>query len=319
LEQRADGQSEANTAIARIVRELDQSACLRPVSGDPAELRLWHDHDLASTAESRLGALIDPARLSEEERRDLLARATLDSEQPRARDAEYFKPYWIAQSSENAGTLAIATSLLGRSMLGVSSLYVAPAQRGRGHAARALDAVYAASLDAGLTGFRLSTDWSWQPAVRFYLKLGLWVWGWKRSLDFVRRRDLPCWRILVEGDHARFLVSEGNAERTLIEARRASDRLQWFETMSAERTSDDGLALYAPGTFALALAVRGFPLITSEKEWKAQLAAGFSDCGGPEGLAFKIRRFEAWDRGCGWLTPAPRIPGLDYPDWNEAD
>lgn len=75
----------------------------------------------------------------------------------------------------------------------------------------------------------------------------------------------------------------------------------------------------APGTFSVALAVNGFPLITSEDAWRAQLRRGFSDIGGPEGLAFKIRRFEAWDRKQGWLTPASRIPGLDYPDWDAVE
>jgi hypothetical protein len=310
---------DADQAIARIARELDQSSCLRLVASDRPERELWHDHDLASMVENRLGTVVDAARLGTEERRDLLARATLDGEQPSARDVEHHRSYWIVEGREKVGTLAIATNLLGSSTLGVSSLYVAPARRSRGRAACALDAVYAASVAAGVSGIRLSTDWSWQPAVRFYLKLGLWIWGWKRSIDFVRRHDLPRWRLMLDGERARFIVSEGNAERAVIEAWRAGDRLQWFETISAEPARNDELAFYAPGTFAVALAVRGFPLITSDEEWRAQLATGFSDCGGPEGLAFKIRRFEAWDRKCGWLTPAPRIPGLDYPDWDAVD
>ena len=102
--------------------------------------------------------------------------------------------------------------------------------------------------------------------------------------------------------------------RPLVDARRAGPRLEWSETrLGAERND---LKFLAPGTFAVALAVRGFPLITSDDAWQAELRRGFSDCGGPDGLALKIRRFEAWSRKNGWQTPAPRIPGLDYPDWD---
>jgi hypothetical protein len=142
----------------------------------------------------------------------------------------------------------------------------------------------------------------------------MWVWGWKRSLDFIRRRELPAWSIALDGDIARFLVQEAGTWRTLIEVRRAGVRLEWLEP--GLRHEREELDFLAPGTFAVALAVRGFPLITSDDAWRAERERGFSDCGGPEGLALKIRRFEAWDRKHGWQTPAPRIPGLDYPDWD---
>ena len=125
----------------------------------------------------------------------------------------------IRDGDKRVGTLAVATSILGSRTLRLSSLYVRPAERGHGHAKRALSEAYAAATEAGLSGIRFSTEWSWQAAVRFYLGLGAWVWGWKRSLDFVMRKELP-------------------------------------------------------------------------------------------------PRFEAWDRKHGWQTPAPRIPGLEYPDWD---
>jgi ribosomal protein S18 acetylase RimI-like enzyme len=313
-----DGLS-AQAALERIAQVLDETALLRPVSDEREERRLWLDHDLASMAENRLGVSVDPERLGDDRRRDLLERATLDGEGLRTEPTSYFRRYWILDGSERVGTLATATHLLGRSTLGISSLYVVPARRRRGHAERVLDAVYAASVAAGLAGTHLSTDWSWQPAVRFYLKRGFWVRGWKRSLDLIRRRDLPDWRIRIDGDCASFVATIHGRERTLIQARRAGDRLVWVDMTSTDPTGDDGFRFHAAGTFALALAVRGFPLLTGEEAWRQQLAAGFSDCGGPEGLAFKIRRFEAWDRKHGWLTPAPRIAGLDYPDWDDVD
>jgi hypothetical protein len=46
------------------------------------------------------------------------------------------------------------------------------------------------------------------------------------------------------------------------------------------------------------------------------LRQGFSDLGGPEGLAFKIRLWEAWARKHAWRVETPRIPGLEMPDWD---
>ena len=60
-------------------------------------------------------------------------------------------------------------------------------------------------------------------------------------------------------------------------------------------------------TFAVALAVRGFPLVRSPE------AAGDGE---PEGLARQIVRFEAWDLRAGWEVRTPRIPGLSYPSWD---
>ncbi len=310
---------DADAAAERLGHELAENRSFRPVSADPHEQRLWLDHDLASIVENRLGLLIEPDRLQDSERRELHASATLENEGLNTWSSKYFNAYWLMKGSDHVGTVAVANSLLGRRFVGVSSLYVCRAHRGRGHAAGALDAIFAAALAAGLSGIRLSTDWSWQGAVRLYLKLGFWVWGWKRSLDFVRSSDLPPWQVVTEGGVARFIVTRGNQHRTLFEARRAGCWLNWVETPSTVRAQSSELESYAPGTFALALAIRGFPLISSEEEWRAQLRRGFSDCGGPEGLAFKIRRFEAWDREHGWLTPAPRIPGLDYPDWGDAE
>jgi len=65
------------------------------------------------------------------------------------------------------------------------------------------------------------------------------------------------------------------------------------------------------------LALRGWPLLRSDEEWQAQLAQGFSDSGGPEGLAFRIQRYEAWANKHGWRVDTPRIPGLDYPTWDD--
>jgi hypothetical protein len=300
--------------VARIVEELAESVLLEPVGEEETELSAWQQHDLASFVENRLGVTADWGGLDDEARRELIARATLPGEVLDSRRNAGIRRFWIRSDAERVGTVAFSTMLLGRELLGVSSLYVHTSRRGRGHARAALEAIYQASLAGGLSGIRLSTAWSWQRAVRAYLSYGMWVWGWKRSLDFIRRSELPPWSIALDGDVARFVVREASTWRTLIEAHRDGARLEWREPgLQGEREELDFLA---PGTFAVALAVRGLPLITSDDAWRAELDRGFSDCGGPEGLALKIRRFEAWDRKHGWQTPAPRIPGLDYPDWD---
>jgi len=305
--------------VAGVVRALEQSGDFRPLSEDEGDRRLWQNHDLASLVENRLAVCLDPATLSEADRERWSTRVILASEGFGTVDSRYHKAFWIVDAERRVGTLAVATSTLGGSTLRLSSLYVVCPERRRGHARRALRSAYRAVCEAGLAGIRLSTEWSWQRAVRLYLGVGMWVWGWKRSIDFVWSEDLPPWRLDISGDHARFEVLTADVWRPLIEARRLGDRLDWVERTSSEPPDESEPPHLANGTCALALAVRGFPLITSDHEWRAQLARGFSDCGGPEGLAFKIRRFEAWDRAHGWQTPAPRIPGLDYPDWDDVD
>ena len=108
----------------------------------------------------------------------------------------------------------------------------------------------------------------------------------------------------------------GADARVLIKARRLGERLEWRETPEMTSRADSEVRWLAPGTFAVALATRGWPLLTSDDAWRRQLEQGFSDGGGPEGLAFKIRSFEAWNRKNGWRVDTPRIPGLDYPDWD---
>lgn len=305
-----------------LFERLAASGLLEPLAHDPSEERTWVDHDLASLVEHRFGVDLDPQRLTSAQRDRWLPLAAPNG--LRSPHRAYTTPFWIVDGPRRVGTVAVASVLLGRADVEVFSLYINRQARGRGHAGRALDAVYQAALAAGLYGVRLSTEWLWQPTVRFYLRGAMWVYMWKRDLVFVRSRTLPRWRIEVDGDHARFLVTEGEprasgapaATKLLLEARRQGPRLAWTEHHALQ---DGDLPYLAPGTFAVALAVRGFPLITSDEAWREQLDRGHSDAGGPEGLAFKIRRFEAWARKEGYRVETPRIPGLDYPDWDDVD
>ena len=121
----------------------------------------------------------------------------------------------------------------------------------------------------------------------------------------------PTWSFIQEGDLARCVVDGVE----VFTARRRGDRLEWNATAAPRLSFDDVREL--EGTFAVALAARGFPLITTDEAWQEQLAAGFSDAGDSVGLAFKISRWEAWARSRGWCVNAPRIPGLTYPTHEE--
>ncbi|MBI3202180.1 MAG: GNAT family N-acetyltransferase [Myxococcales bacterium] len=293
--------------IARAHERFASTGLVEALSEDDGQVQRWLDYELASFVENRAGVLIEPTTLDEGARRAWTARSTLDAilERPHS---PYARPFWIRDADQRVGTVVLGTTLHGSSMLNLSSLYLHPGARHRGLSRRVLGAAYDALLAEGLHGLRLDTSWSWQPAVRHYLSLGMWVYGWKRDLVLAWQRKLPAWSLEVDGDDARFVV-DGAA---LIVARRRGERLEWRELGGQSET-----ALLAPGTFALALARLGWPLITSDAEWAAQLARGWSDMGGPEGLAFKIPRWEAWDRHHGWRVDTPRIPGLAYPSWDE--
>jgi hypothetical protein len=303
----------------RVHARLAAASDLRPVSDNATAARLFADHDLASLVECRCGTLLDPSAFNRTTRRVWTARATTSpSEIGPTRDRDFLRPYWLMSQGRRIGTIAVTTSSLGGGTLRVFSLYVLPLHRGAGHARRAIRAVYDAVIAEGLRGLRLDTEWCWQPTVRFYCGIGMWIHMWKRGLDFALRRDLAPWRLELEGDRARFVVDLASGPRVLLRARHNGKRLGWRVARASEDDeSTKEMVWRAHGTFAVALALRGWPLLRSDKDWKEQLAQGFSDCGGPEGLAFRIQRYEAWANKHGWRVDTPRIPGLDYPTWDD--
>jgi GNAT superfamily N-acetyltransferase len=296
---------------------------LQPASDSATEAELFSDYDLASLVENRCGTLLDPSALDGASRPAWAARATTSpSDIGGKRDHDFLRPYWLMSQGRRIGTFALTTaaqrSWPGGGTMCVFSLYVLPPHRRAGHARRALQAANDAALAEGLSGLRLDTDWCWQRAVRFYCGIGMWIRMWKRDLDFTFCRDLPRWRVEIEGDRARFVVDRATGPRVLLRARREGERLGWeAPDASEDDASTEEMVWRAPGTFAVALALRGWPLLRSDEQWQAQLAQGFSDSGGPEGLAFRIQRYEAWAKKHGWRVDTPRIPGLDYPTWDE--
>jgi GNAT superfamily N-acetyltransferase len=282
---------------------------LEPLAEDDRDTRLWLDCEMASFAENRLDEMLDPAAVTDAERERALSRAAPQGLRDPHADAWFRHPYWLKHAGERVGTVALATQGDG-GIVTLSSLYVFPRQRGRGLARAALRRVQGAAVESGFTGLRLATDWTWQRPLGLYLRISMWVANWKHDIVFTWTPPLGSWSTRFEGDDAAFEV-EG---RTLVRARRCGERLEWIPE---HLPPEDPACWYAGPTFALALAVRSWPLIRSEEHWRRRHE--WWDCGAPEGLAGKIELFEAVARRDGFATRTPRIPGLAYRDLDAID
>lgn len=305
--------------------EIDQTALQRELLATPlldalemggADERLWGDCDLASLAENRLGARTDPRALTTAERDEWCRRATTESLWPPSA-RKYERCYWLIDAGERVGTVALSTSLLGSTLLRLSSLYVFPSHRGRGIAANALRSLRA-TLARHELGIKLETNWSWQLAVRFYLRLGLWVHMWKHDLAFRWDAGAPPPVIESESDTVTLSVDANGARLVLARAERRGTQLVLNEYECSPDTDDSirALAWEAPSTLSLWLALHGWPLIRSTAAWDK---FRYADGGAPEALAHKIVIWEAWDKAHGWHAETPRIPGLTYATWEELE
>ena len=168
-------------------------------------------------------------------------------------------------------------------------------------------------LEVGGDGIHLDANWCWQAAIQFYLRLGYWVRNWKHSLVLMRSQNLRPYRVEIEGRRATFSAQTNKGTWTpLLDAEHRGNTLGWFEGDALKTRSEElGAEQYlAPGTFALHLALSGWPLIRSADDWARRY--DWSDMGMPEGLAYKIAVFEAVDRERGFEVRTLRIPGLDY-------
>jgi hypothetical protein len=206
------------------------------------------------------------------------------------------------------GIFALRSLLLGRGDVEIDTLFVRPEARRRGVANRAIDGAYAAAVLAGGSGIRIPTSWCWQNAVKFYINRGLWVANWKHSLVFSRHHDLGTYRVERDGTMARFEVQANGLCTPVLQAKNCGPFLQLTE-LSSSGVSEIQLH-HAYGTFALHLAMEGWPLVRSEELWEKRYH--HSDMGMPEGLAYKIGVFESEARQKGYDVKTPRIAGLDY-------
>ena len=113
----------------------------------------------------------------------------------------------------------------------------------------------------------------------------MWAWTFKRSIDFVWA-DLPAHRITIDEHGARFAVEHGGRRIELLTAARDGELLIWNEAreMASDELSDV-VQFHARSTFAVALAVHGWPLL---RAGEAIHDAAAYDAGGPHVLAYKI-------------------------------
>lgn len=294
-------------------RQLIAQKAVEAVSTDEGETRDWNLRELASLTEGHFHVQLDVSRLSEIERLAYERRVSFEGGPLASPHDGYRLPFWLLDDGRRVGTIAIATMISGMDLISVSSLYIDPEGRKRHLARRALEAVYRAAIENGAGGILLDASWTWQPSVRFYVRIGMWVRMWKHNLVFTWQPKLPPYRVEIGESEARFLIQQDDQWRALVTARNLGDRLGWepadFENLPIEMSHS------IPGTFALHLALAGWPLIRSDETWENRY--NWSDAGQPEGLACKIEIFEAVDRERGFDVRTPRIPGLQYRDLDE--
>ncbi len=290
---------------------------LEEVAAGGADERLWIDCDLASLAEHRLGDATDPRALDAARRARWAERATRDGVGTLRERSEFSVCCWLLENGERVGTLALSRMTYGGADARLASFYVFPTLRGRGVGRRALERLGAALAEKGYR-YRLDTCWAWQRTVRFYQRAGLWVYGWKRDLTLCWRPWLPPPIVEFDANVATLSVVRRGERVELARARRKGDALALDEPGRALQDDPDiGESFwYATSTFSLALAMRAWPLVRSARAWEEDR---YADGGAAEALAYKIAIWEAFDRAQGWRVETPRIPGLEYPTWEELE
>lgn len=291
-------------ALGAALAALVEKGVVVPLDIGAGDEQDWANCDLGSYAENRLGERRDPHRL-DERTRDRWRRTALDAHEPLAGPGERQSEacYWVLSDGCHAGTIAIARFCLG-DLVGVYSVYLRPQYRGSGIMAEALRAAYV-ELEARGLGLRLETNWTWQPAVRFYLKAGFWLRSWKRDLAFVRHPRAPSPVITVASDEATIAAVVDGHSTVVARARRDGDRLLQHGEEPGLADAARRLAHDAQTTLALAIALEGWPLIRSEFDWQQRR---YSDLVHPEALADRIQFWEAWADEHAWRVATPRIP-----------
>lgn len=289
------------TRASEVERLLRLRGLVEPV--DPArDARAWSACDLASAAEGAFHESLDPWTMSDEERVRYRERLGESYEEPGLEaDLHVTRFLWLTHRRARVGTIALPATGIGRIEMPIWSLYVHPSARRMGIGARVLSAAYEAALASRFGGIQLETHWVWQRAVRFYLARRMWVVGWKHAIAFAWRPSLPRYEIVEDRDELALSVDGKEAWR----GARRGDRLV---LTSGDAVRDPAVRVYGHATMALALAVRGWPLVRSESAWARRLSS--TDLGEVEGLAHKIRAFEANAQANGWEVRTPAIPGM---------
>jgi GNAT superfamily N-acetyltransferase len=307
--------STMRATLQPVYDDLIKSSVIAPVSLDDDEQRMFVDFELASLAEHRLGDRTDPRTIDDARRADWAARATHEDSTfvlPKAHS--YQTCFWLLHEGKRVGTIAFSEPM-GTSMARCSSFYLLPEVRGNGLGSRIMTHVLRALDNHGFC-LRLNTDWTWQNTVRFYRKLGFWVYHWKRELDLIWTSKWTTSRVEVGSTEASISIPYDDSEVTLARAYRKGDKLE-LEYGPSELEKDPKIGeayFFAAPTLALELAMHGWPLIRSAELSKKYY---YADSGPPEALAYKIPIWEAYARSRQWIVNTPRVAGLEYPTWEE--
>jgi len=298
--------------LESVVGPLIDGGMLEPLADRDDDAQLWMECDLCSYVENRFHHQLEPATLTDK-KRAAWSRLSLASDEclQDPRRSDFMAAFWIVDRGVRVGTLALAKVTRFYQFMPVYSLYMLPAYRSSGLAYRTLRAVHQASVAAGFAGIRVSTFWTWQVAVhRYVFRYGMWAWSFKRSLEFVWAGDLPPYTVTVDDHSARFGIDRGACTLELLTASHDGDLLVWNELPAMASLELDGdVRFHARSTFAVALAVHGWPLLRDGDD--LDKIAG-CDVGGPDVLAYKIAIFEFFDRRSGFDVRTPRIPGVPY-------
>lgn len=288
---------------------LSRDGVVRPVALGSSEEQLFADCDLASLAENRLGERRDPRGLDAQTRARWKDTAT-DEDSRLPGERSYERCFWLVHEGEIAGTVSALDSTWGSARAYLASVYLMPHLRGRGVGASSMRAIRDA-LFAREVGVRLDTSWLWQPAVRFYLQLGMWCWSWKRTLSFRWDPGVPPPLVEVDGARASFSLERAGVRHRLLDASHDGT----FLTLTERHVDDDAvrrLAHDAQTAFVAHLASRGWPLVRGPAEFERYRG---SDLFHPEALADRLEVWEAYAADRGWRVETPRIPWLRYPSW----
>ncbi len=300
--ERGDAVAARLAAAAAARAGLAEAGLARAADASPEDTAYFLAAELAAVLEQRRGLILDPATLDAAALDALRARepAALTDLEPRPRPGALV----LLEAGERIGTVCFDDFEGMSPYAQISSLYVAPRWRARGVASHLLDGV-AALLSPAYAGLSLTTYWSWQRAVRFYLRHGCVVRQWKHGLVFLWRVAGVRWDVAFAGDVASFTWTRAGAPARTWTARRQDGWLHWDEPSPYDIDWSDGTM-----TFGLLLAMAGWPLdrspATRAEAWR------WLDCGYSEGLAARIERWEALDRSRGFVVDTPRIPGIAY-------
>jgi len=299
-----------------------QSPYLTPLERQhPRLCRIWQACELSIYVEYRLGKILNPRTMTETDIQQLQQQALTEHEHlSDPSQPNYSTPFWISDNDKTVGTIKLGALPSGaRPTLYIWSLYLFPEYRRQGIARRLLNNLYELAIAHNFLSLRVKTEWTYQAAVQFYLDIGFWLTAWKHNLSFEQYYRLFNYRFEMQNDIAHFFVNPPDSdEYQLCYSAYRNDDYLVFEEHSLAKTLEKEKLIIAHDaicTFSLYLALNGFPLIRSQEEWEERVC--YSDGGMPEGLAYKIEIWEAYERKHGFLVNTPKMPRLQYREWDE--